>query len=97
MSALGRRGCRSGGGGAEDRRAVDLPRALVEGVDHPAHRLVEHHADGGLQNAAAELEIDEERDFACRCRAAEEIPLIVQIAERARSRSARGPGGAGRG
>ena len=65
------------------RRAVDVARPLEEGVDHAPHRLVEHHADRRLQDAAAELEIDEEIHLGSRCACGDEAPLVVQIAERA--------------
>ena len=51
------------GAPAGQRRTIDVAGALEEGVHHPAHRLVEHHADRGLQDAAAEFEIDEEVDL----------------------------------
>ena len=67
---------RNGGG------TVDFACAFVEGADHAADRLVEHHADRSLENAAAEFEIHEEIHFAT-LRMGEEFPLVVQVAERA--------------
>src|SRR5579883_1553110 len=66
----------------DNRRTVDFARSLVEGADHATDRLVEHYADGGLQDAAAELEVDEERDLAA-LRVGVELPLVIQVAERA--------------
>src|SRR5271166_5132388 len=66
----------------DDRRAVNLPRPLLEGADHAADRLVEHNPDRRLQDAAAELEVHEEVHLAA-LRVGQELPLVVQVAERA--------------
>ncbi len=69
-----------GGASATTGRTVDCARPLVEGANHAADGLVEHDADGGLQDAAAEFEIDEEVDLATG-RVRQEVPLVVKIAE----------------
>src|SRR5271166_4861465 len=67
---------------ADDGWAVNLACPPVEGTDHAADRLVEHHADRRVQDAAAEFEFHEEVHFAAP-RMRKELPLVVKIAERA--------------
>ena len=65
---------RSSGGGRRDRggagrgAAVELHGPALEGADHQPHRLVEDGADDRLQQAGAELEVDEELELACPAR-----------------------------
>ena len=60
---------------------VGVAGALEEGVDHAADGFVEDDADGGLEQAGAELEVDEEADTAAG-RVGVEHPVVVQVAER---------------
>src|SRR5271168_2531896 len=62
------------------RRAIDVAGALAEGVHHALGRLVEHHADRGLQDPAAEFEVDEEGNLGA-ADVRREIPLVVEVAE----------------
>src|SRR6185312_7036898 len=62
--------------------AVQLARAILEGLNHAPHGLVEEHADEPLQHRRAELEIDIEVDAAAAVRQRLEDPVVAEIAER---------------
>src|SRR6185312_6634336 len=62
--------------------AVQLARAVLEGLNHAPHGLVEEHADEPLQHRRAELEIDIEVDAAAAVRQRLEDPVVAEIAER---------------
>src|SRR5262249_31637046 len=65
------------------RHAIELAGAGFEGTDHALHRLVEEDADDPLQHARAGFEIDIEIDEAAAILLWNELPVIVEIAERA--------------
>src|ERR1700722_4053830 len=63
---------------------IDVVGALEEGVHHPSHRLVEHQANGGLQDPAQQLKINKKGDLGPQDipqRMRSEIPLIIEVAE----------------
>ena len=63
--------------------AIKLPRPDLKCIDHFLYGLVEHQADGFLQDDRAKLEIDVKIDFALPARTGLENPVVVEIFERA--------------
>src|SRR5205823_2748670 len=62
--------------------AVEVLRAVFEGGDHSAHRLMEQQLDDALQDPRLEFEIDKEIEPATACHLLEH-PVVVEVAERA--------------
>src|SRR6266568_458932 len=64
------------------RGAVEVLRAVFEGGDHAAHRLVEQELDDALQDPRLEFEIDKEIEPAAAGHPVED-PVVVEVAKRA--------------
>jgi hypothetical protein len=60
---------------------VKPPGPHLEGPHHAPHRLIEKRPDQALQEARAELEIDEELDGAAALGLGMEDPVVIEMAK----------------